>query len=140
MNSLLQFLCLLSISLLVLDSCGDARQSPFISDKDSSAFLEKKSQHLEKSKLHSATVLDVSHPKKTEVKKYIRSESNGGGVTDPKRKKIVRNLMEEEEALGREMIEHIDYAGATTHPPSEPPKKKKTSSNQKGLHPPSRAH
>ncbi|KAH9326522.1 hypothetical protein KI387_006700, partial [Taxus chinensis] len=109
----------------------------------STDFHGKKSQRLGELKVESAAVLQAFHPKKNVEKKNIAPKSNGGGGgVDPKQNKIIRNLTEEELAfmLGREMIEHIDYAGATTHPPSEPPKKKKTNDKQKSLHPPSRVH
>eukprot|EP00252_Welwitschia_mirabilis_P025543 TRINITY_DN801_c0_g1_i1.p1 TRINITY_DN801_c0_g1~~TRINITY_DN801_c0_g1_i1.p1 ORF type:complete len:116 (+),score=27.85 TRINITY_DN801_c0_g1_i1:133-480(+) len=52
-----------------------------------------------------------------------------------------KNSVEEELKIleRRGLIDHIDYAGATTHPPIEPPRKRRPVHNKRSLKSPSEA-
>eukprot|EP01018_Ginkgo_biloba_P020777 Gb_07272 [translate_table: standard] len=127
---------LLCILILVLPQygCAAARIAPEINEKEVSLSHHQLSQHL-KREVKITSILENPHSKRDE-KKTIKDD----GIEEAAVNRSEAGESEDLEIIeGRDLIEHIDYAGATTHPPIEPPKKKKPS-KPKSLRPPSRAH
>lgn len=123
--SLVYFLILLS-----KDTCATARLVPFRDEKDLAVFDSQISQQLQTSQVDLTAPLQNAHSKK-----QIENESTATNTKSINAEKMDQDEILEGEEMGtegRELITHIDYAGATTHPPHEPPKKRSPSS-PKGL-------
>jgi hypothetical protein len=110
--------------LLPRDNCATARLVPFRDEKDLAVLDNQSSQQLQTSQVDFTAAFQNAHSKKQFENESIKANASSinGGVDQDE-------IMEGEElgTEGRELITHIDYAGATTHPPNEPPKKKSPS-------------
>lgn len=123
--SLVYFLILLS-----KDTCATARLVLFRDEKDLAVFDKQISQQLQTSQVDLTAPLQNAHSKKQIENASIatNAKSINGEKIDQDEFLVGEELGRE----GRELITHVDYAGATTHPPHEPPKKRSPSS-PKGL-------
>lgn len=111
--------------LLPRDSCATARPVPFRDEKDLDVLDNQSSQQLQTSQLDFTTAFQNTQSKDQFEKESIttNAESKNVEAVDQDEAMEVEELAME----GRELLTHIDYAGATTHPPNEPPKKKSPS-------------
>lgn len=123
--------------LLPRDSCATARPVPFRDEKDLAVLDNQSSQQLQTSQLDFTTAFQKAQSKDQFEKESMitNAESMNGEAVDQDEVMGVEEL----EMEGRELITHIDYAGATTHPPNEPPRKK-SPSTPKGLQYKPRGH
>lgn len=123
--SLVYFLILLS-----KHTCATARLVPFRDEKDLAVFDKQISQQLQTSQVDLTAPLQNAHSKKQIENASIAT--NAKSINGEKMDQDEFLVGEELGREGRELITHVDYAGATTHPPHEPPKKRSPSS-PKGL-------